>query len=79
MIVSNKENELKNTCGYFYSAYLEKSILVNSGYNCSHLRQKENVVVDGQVIGCCYSWSCPLIETYGSKQGVINHWVHKTS
>ena len=59
-LVSNKENEFKNTCGYFYSAYIQKGILCNSGYNCSNPEQKETVIVDGQEVGCCYSWSCPL-------------------
>lgn len=62
ILMSNKENVLKNTCCYFYSAYMQMGILVNSGFNCNHELQKEIVTIDGQEIGCCYSWSCPLTE-----------------
>ena len=53
-------NEFSARCGYFYNAYISKNILVNSGHNCNHPNQKTNEIVEGQKIGECYSWSCPL-------------------
>lgn len=56
-----KSNEYPNSCNYFYSAFLQQGILANSGYNCKHQNQLEVVEIDGQKIGCCYPWSCPLV------------------
>ena len=51
-------------CTYFYSAYLLKGILANSGLNCNHPEQQEVTMEEGQAIGNCYSWSCPLRKEY---------------
>lgn len=53
-------NRFANRCGYFYNAYLEKDISVNNGYNCRHPEQEEYEIEDGEKIGSCYCWSCPL-------------------
>lgn len=49
-----------NRCGYFYNAYLEKDISCNNGYNCNHSEQSEVEVIDGEKIGRCHCYSCPL-------------------
>lgn len=53
-------NKLANRCGHFYNAYTKKDICVNNGYNCSHPDQEEFETVEGQKIGKCFAWSCPL-------------------
>lgn len=53
-------NRFANRCGYFYNACLEKNISTNNGYNCNHPDQQETDIIDGQKIGKCYCWSCPL-------------------
>lgn len=53
-------NDFANRCGYFYNAYIEKNISCNNGYNCNHPEQDNNEIIDGQAIGNCYCWSCPL-------------------
>lgn len=53
-------NVFANQCGYFYNAYIEKNISVNNGYNCNHKEQEEIETVNGQRIGSCYCFSCPL-------------------
>lgn len=57
-----KRNENPKSCNYFYSAFLSQGILVNSGYNCNNENQLEVIEIEGQKIGCCYPWSCPLEE-----------------
>jgi hypothetical protein len=53
-------NSFANQCGYFYNAYIEKEITINNGYNCSHPEQEEIETVNGQKIGSCHCFSCPL-------------------
>lgn len=53
-------NDFANRCGYFYNAYIEKNITCNNGYNCRHPEQGGTWDFDGETIGCCYAWSCPL-------------------
>lgn len=53
-------NIFANRCGYFYNAFVEKGISVNNGYNCSHLEQAEIENVNGESIGRCHCFSCPL-------------------
>ena len=53
-------NDFANRCGHFYNAYIEKNISINNGYNCNHPMQEETETVNGQEIGKCYCWSCPL-------------------
>ena len=55
-----KINKFANQCGYFYNAHIEKGITVNNGYNCRHPEQEETETVDGQEIGRCHCFSCPL-------------------
>lgn len=49
-----------NKCGYFYNAFLEKGITINNGYNCNHPSQEETEEVNGEEIGRCHCYSCPL-------------------
>jgi len=53
-------NVFANECGFFYNAFLEKEISVNNGYNCNHSEQTENESVNGEIIGRCHCYSCPL-------------------
>ncbi len=53
-------NRFANRCGYFYNACIEKNISINNGYNCNHPDQEECEEEEGQKIGKCYCWSCPL-------------------
>lgn len=55
-----KINDFANRCGHFYNAYIKKNININNGYNCNNSKQEETETVDGQEIGKCYCWSCPL-------------------
>ncbi|PYG88471.1 hypothetical protein LY28_01320 [Ruminiclostridium sufflavum DSM 19573] len=59
-MINTGETKSVKDCSYFYSAYLERGILTNSGYNCRHPKQEETVTEEGQKVGNCYSWSCPL-------------------
>lgn len=56
----NKEYEKLKQCKYFYNAFKDKGIIVNSGFNCKHPRQKEIYYEQDEKIGCCDLWSCPL-------------------
>lgn len=53
-------NEFANRCGFFYNAYIKKNININNGYNCNHPDQTEYEEVDGEKIGRCHCFSCPL-------------------
>lgn len=55
-------NQLARRCGYFYNINFKYPSLpnINNGYNCDHPDQEETEDIDGQKIGKCYSWSCPL-------------------
>ena len=51
-----------NNCKYFYSAFKEQGILINSGFNCKHPEQKSIHYEENKKIGCCDLLSCPLVE-----------------
>lgn len=55
-------NHFANLCGHFFNVCRTDPALsaINNGYNCDHPNQEETVEDSGKVIGCCYSWSCPL-------------------
>lgn len=49
-----------NNCKYFYSAFKEAGILVNSGFNCNHPEQKSIHYEKDKKIGCCDMLSLPI-------------------
>lgn len=53
-------NSFANKCGYFSNEFIEKGVDVNNGYNCRHANQDEYEEIEGEKIGKCFSWSCPL-------------------
>jgi hypothetical protein len=51
-------DEFAGRCEYFYCYNGDTNF--NNGYNCSHPDCEEIEEENGEKIGCCHSYTCPL-------------------